>query len=111
MGNLVSLDLVNASVLPARVMVLLSKYAQAARKHTGLIVKISSINVFKHVHNTSKLTENLEVRRLHRDLLIEVNMHLRAGTMQTFEQRETENKAPYPVARRARGSSGTAALK
>ena len=88
MGKLVSLEEVNASVLPAKVLVLLSKYAQAMRKHTGLVIKISSLNVFKHVHNTNKLTDHLEIRRLHRDLLVEVNEHLREGTMQTNAQRE-----------------------
>ncbi len=88
MGKLVSLDEVNASVLPAKVLVLLSKYAQAMRKHTGLVIKISSLNVFKHVHNTNKLTDHLQIRKLHRELLIEVNEHLRAGTMQTNQQRE-----------------------
>jgi len=88
MGNLISLDEVSAVVLPAKVLVLLSKYAQATRKHTGLVVKISSMNVFKHVHNINKLTEHPEVRRLHRDLLVEVNKHLFAGTMQTNVQRQ-----------------------
>ncbi len=88
MGKLINLDEVNASVLPAKVLVLLSKYAQAMRKHTGLVIKISSLNVFKHVHNTNKLTGHLQIRQLHRELLIEVNNHLRAGTMQTDRQRE-----------------------
>lgn len=88
MGKLISLEEVNASVLPAKVLVLLSKYAQAMRKHTGLVIKISSLNVFKHVHNTNKLTDHLQIRQLHRELLLEVNSHLRAGTMQTDRQRE-----------------------
>jgi hypothetical protein len=88
MGNLIHLEEVNASVLPAKVLVLLSKYAQAMRKHTGLVIKISSLNVFKHVHNTNRLTDHLQIRKLHRELLLEVNSHLRAGTMQTNRQRE-----------------------
>lgn len=88
MGKLVSLDEVNASVLPAKVLVLLSKYAQAMRKHTGLVIKISSLNVFKHVHNTNKLTGHIQIRQLHRELLLEVNSHLSEGTMQTNKQRE-----------------------
>lgn len=93
MGKLVSLNEVNASVLPAKVLVLLSKYAQAVRKHTGLVVKISSLNVFKHVHNTNKITSHIQVRQLHRELLIEVNGHLREGTMQTNQQRELGNSS------------------
>jgi len=94
MGKLISLDEVNASVLPAKVLVLLSKYAQSMRKHTGLVIKISSMNVFKHVHNTNKLTEHPEVRRLHRDLLVEVNLHLVDGTMQTNQQRYEAAELP-----------------
>ena len=93
MGKLISLEEVNASVLPAKVLVLLSKYAQAMRKHTGLVIKISSLNVFKHVHNTNKLTGHLQIRQLHRELLLEVNSHLRAGTMQTDRQRELGDSA------------------
>jgi hypothetical protein len=88
MGKLISLEEVNASVLPAKVLVLLSKYAQAMRKHTGLVIKISSLNVFKHVHNTNKLTGHLQIQKLHRELLLEVNRHLLGGTMQTNQQRE-----------------------
>ena len=98
MGKLVSLKEVNASILPANVLVLLSKYAQAMRTHTGLVIKISSLNVFKHVHNTNKLTENIAVRRLYRELLLEVNNHISNGSMQTNDQRELlENIADIGV--------------
>ncbi len=103
MGKLISLDEVNASVLPAKVLVLLSKYAQSMRKHTGLVIKISSMNVFKHVHNTNKLTEHPEVRRLHRDLLVEVNHHLLEGTMQTNRQRYEATE--FPVTQRFKSES------
>lgn len=98
MGKLVSLNEVNASVLPAKVLVLLSKYAQSMRKHTGLVIKISSMNVFKHVHNTNKLTEHPEVRRLHHELLMEVNHHLMEGNMQTNQQRHEATE--FPVTQR-----------
>jgi hypothetical protein len=101
MGNLISLEEVNASVLPAKVLVLLSKYARAMRKYTGLVIKISSMNVFKHVHNTNKLTSHLTIRKLHRELLLEVNRHLDAGTMQTNQQRELGDES-----RRQRGKYG-----
>ena len=93
MGKLISLEEVNASVLPANVLVLLSKYAQAMRKHTGLVIKVSSLNVFKHVHNTNKVTGHRQIRQLHRELLLEVNSHLQAGTMQTDRQRELGDPA------------------
>lgn len=92
MGKIESLDKVSAAVLPAKVLVLLSKYAQTMRKHTGLVIKISSMNVFKHVHNTHKLTQHPEVIALHRTLLSEVNKHLSEGTMQTVDQRTLANK-------------------
>ena len=87
MGKLISLDQISASVLPAKVLVLLSKYALAIHKHAGVVVKINSVDVFKYVHKTSKLTDNIEVRSIHRELLVEVNRHLLAGTMQTNMQR------------------------
>ena len=88
MEKLEQLDQVSASVLPAKVIVLLSKYAQSMRKHTGLVIKISSMNVFKHVHNTHKLTQHPEVIKLHKALLAEVNKHIAAGTMHTIGERE-----------------------
>ena len=97
MGKLISLEEVNAAILPATVLVLLSKYAQAIRKTTGLVIKISSLNVFQHVHDTNGLTEFLEVQQLYRELQFEVNRHLQAGTMQTNHQR----KVSTPSVRRA----------
>jgi len=87
MATLISLDQVNASILPANVMVLLSKYAQATHRYTGMVVELSSMSVFEQVHKTNRLTSNLEVRRLHRNLLVEVNRHLLKGTMHTNLQR------------------------
>lgn len=88
MGKIVSLEEVSAAVLPAKVLVLLSKYAQTMRKHTGLVIKISSMNVFKHVHSTHKLTQHPAVRKLHLELLHEVNKHIEQGTMHTNQDRE-----------------------
>jgi len=87
MGKLISLEEVNASVLPAKVLVLLSKYAQAMRKHTGLVIKISSLNVFKHVHNTNKLTDHLQIRKLHRELLIDTDGMLRGKDGEVLSSR------------------------
>ncbi|RBP48360.1 hypothetical protein DFR28_10889 [Arenicella xantha] len=101
MGKLENLDEVSAAVLPAKVLVLLSKYAQTMRKHTGLVIKISSMNVFKHVHNTHKLTQHPEVTALHKALLNEVSQHLADGTMQTVSQRLSAN----PKARKSANSS------
>ncbi|MFT4634337.1 MAG: hypothetical protein ACI854_000338 [Arenicella sp.] len=50
MARLISLKEVSETVQPAKVLVLLSKYAQAVGTCTGLMIKISSLNVFKHVH-------------------------------------------------------------
>lgn len=88
MGKLISLNEVNATILPGRVLVLLSKYAQELRKHTGLVIKVSSMNVFKHVDNTSKFTESPVIHKLHKQLLIEVNKQLASGSMQTHAQRQ-----------------------
>jgi len=88
MDKIVNLEEVSAEVLPAEVLVLLSKYAQAMRKHTGLVIKISSLNVFKHVHRTHKLTQHPSVRKLHIELLCLVNGHIKRGTMHTNHERE-----------------------
>jgi len=88
MGKIVNLEEVSAAVLPAKILVLLSKYAQAMRKHTGLVIKISSLNVFKHVHSTHKLTQHPAVRKLHMELLREVSTHIEQGTMHTTMDRE-----------------------
>jgi len=88
MGRFVNLEEVSAEVLPANVLVLLSKYAQAMRKHTGLVIKISSLNVFKHVHDTQKLTRHPAVKKLHAALLREISEHLEQGTMHTTRDRE-----------------------
>jgi len=87
MTEFISLKEVSASMLPAAVLVLLSQYSLAVRKHTGLVIKISSANVFLHIHNTNKLTDHPEVRRLHQELLGAVTRHISAGTMQTIQQR------------------------
>lgn len=88
MGKLISLNEVNATILPGRVLVLLSKYAQELRKHTGLVIKVSSMNVFRHVDNTRKFTENPVIHKIHKQMLIEVNKQLATGSMQTHAQRQ-----------------------
>jgi len=102
MGKLVSLEEVNASVLPARVLVLLSKYAQAMHEHAGLIIKISSMNVFRHVHKTHTVTPHPAVQKIYRELLVEVATHVAAGTMHTnYERQQLEKnraKAAKPKA-------------
>lgn len=107
MGELVSLEEVDASVLPAKVLVLLSKYAQAIRKHTGLVIKISSLNIFKHVHNTNIMTDHQQVEQLYRELLLEVNSHLRGGTMRThLQQKLSDPKVRQHIGLRRRGENG-----
>lgn len=88
MGKLISLTEANATILPGQVLVLLSKYAQALKTHTGLVIKVSSMNVFKHVDNTRKFTENPHIQKIYKELLVEVNKHLAAGSMQTHSQRQ-----------------------
>ena len=88
MKRVIALNQVNAAILPAKILVLLSKYSQSVRKHTGLIVRISAMDVFVQVHNTNKITEHLDVRRIYRELQVEVNKSLLMGTMQTNAQRD-----------------------
>ena len=81
--SLSNLEEVNASALPAKVLVLLSKYAHALRKHNGLILKLSSMNVFRHVHSTNHASQHEVVHAVHAELLAEVKRHVEVGTMYT----------------------------
>ncbi len=72
---------VKATVLPARVMVLLSKYAQAIKDNDGVVIQLSSLNVFKHVHNSYIRSQSPAVHKCYKFLLREVNHHLVEGNM------------------------------
>ncbi len=72
---------VKATVLPAKVMVLLSKYAQAIKEFEGVVIQLSSLNVFKHVHNSYTRSKHPAVHKCYKYLLREVNMHLQEGNM------------------------------
>ena len=83
MGQITSLKNVNALALPAKVLVLLSKYAQALRAHNGTVLKLSSLRVFKHIHTTCMKANDQTLIHIYVELLREVNIHLEAGTMYT----------------------------
>ncbi|GAA6137587.1 hypothetical protein NBRC116583_13340 [Arenicella sp. 4NH20-0111] len=70
-----------ATVLPARVMVLLSKYSQAVKEHEGVVIQLSSLNVFKHVHASYARSRHPAVHKSYKMLLNEVNLHLSEGNM------------------------------
>lgn len=89
MGKLINLSEVSPDLLPGPVLVLLSKYSQALHKHDGIIIKVSSMNVFKHVEQTGKDTKNPIVFKLYRRLLIEVNKQLNLRRMQTHKERRS----------------------
>lgn len=87
-----SLEHVNASALPANVLVLLSKYAVALRRHNGLILKLSSLNIFRHVHSTNKVSEHFEVHFAYQELLTEVRQQVAAGNMYTNAHKRFKDK-------------------
>lgn len=72
---------VKATVLPAKVMVMLSKYSQAIKEYEGAVIQLSSLNVFKHVHNSYARSRHPAVRRCYKYLLREVNHQLEEGNM------------------------------
>ncbi len=72
---------VKATVLPAKVMVLLSKYSQAVKEYEGAVIQLSSLNVFKHVHNSYSRSKHPAVHNCYKYLLREVNYHLKEGNM------------------------------
>jgi len=86
-GHLKSLEDVNALALPAKVLVLLSKYAQALRDHNGTILKLSSLRVFKHIHDTCEEANYHKLDKIYAKLLKEVNQHIHSGTMYTNDAR------------------------
>ncbi len=81
MKKVKNLYAVKANVLPARVMVLLSKYAQIIKEHEGVVIQLSSLNVFKHVHASYIRSNHQDVHRCYKVLLSEVNRHLAEGNM------------------------------
>jgi len=81
MKKVKSLYGVKATVLPAKVMVLLSKYSQAIKEFEGVVIQLSSLNVFKHVHNSYTRSKHPVVHKCYRYLLREVNKHLAEGNM------------------------------
>jgi hypothetical protein len=91
MRKLNSLKEVSASVLPAKVLALLSMYASALRKHNGLILKLSSMNVFRHVYNTRLVAKHPDVHAVYNELLKEVQGHVYNGTMYTNDHKRFKN--------------------
>ena len=103
-----SLDEVNASALPANVLVLLSKYANALRKHNGLILKLSSMNIFRHVHSTNKVSKHDSVHIAYEELLSEVRQQVKAGSMYTNAHKRFKDKRAkrhYSAVRPSRSAS------
>ena len=97
MKKLTSLEDVNALALPAKVLVLLSKYAQTLKSSNGTIIKLSSLRVFMHVHQTCVKANDAGLNIIYHQMLDEVNQHINAGTMFTNKEKkmllkESKNK-------------------
>jgi len=95
MNKLTNLEDVNALALPAKVLVLLSKYAQELQATNRTVIKLSSLRVFMHVHQTCLKAETPKLNKIYHELLDEVNQHLEAGTMYTNKEKKVllgENK-------------------
>ena len=88
MNKLKSLENVNALALPANVLVLLSKYAKALRMKNGTVIKLSSLRIFFHVHQTCIKAKDTHLNIIYHQLLDEVNSHIEHGTMFTNEEKE-----------------------
>ncbi len=81
-----SLRDISAAMLPACILVLLSKYVVLVKKHDDVVIQTSSLNVFTHIDNAYKQTRHPEVRLAYYIMLSKVNQCLRDGTMRTKEQ-------------------------
>jgi len=91
-SQLENLEKIDASVLPAKILVLLSKYAKALKDHNDTIIQLSSVSVFKQIHQTSLLCEDPLVQKIHRQLLVQVNSHIKLGTMYLVGQKAMEER-------------------
>jgi len=87
-----NLENVSALALPSKVLVLLSKYAKALRNHNGTIIKLSSLRVFKHIHDTNNNSKSEKLDNIYKELLDEVNAHIKVGTMHTNQSKEESLK-------------------
>ena len=72
---------VKATVLPASVLVLLAKYSKAIKETDGVVIQLSSLNVFKHVHNSYARSQSSLVKKHYKLLLKDVNRHIKDGNM------------------------------
>jgi len=88
MNKIKSLENVNALALPAKVLVLLSKYAKELKSVNGTVIKLSSLRVFLHVHQTCVQARNTKLNTIYHELLAEVNIHINAGTMFTNKDKK-----------------------
>lgn len=87
MNKLKSLEEVNALALPAKVLVLLSKYTKVLKMKNGTVIKLSSLRVFLHVHQTCLKAKDTRLNIIYYQLLDEVNRHIQTGTMFTNEEK------------------------
>jgi len=87
-SKLSSLENVNALALPAKVLVLLSKYAKSLRAHNGTVLKLSSLRVFRHIHVTCMKASSPKLNEIYSELLEEVDLHIKAGTMYTNDAKD-----------------------
>jgi len=92
MNKIKSLEDVNALALPAKVLVLLSKYAKELRAKNGTVIKLSSLRIFFHVHQTCLKAKDTRLNIIYYQLLDEVNKHIEAGTMFTNEEKNMRLK-------------------
>ena len=81
MERLNNLSGVRANAIPSSVLVLLSKYATVVKDADGIVIQLSSMNVFKHVHNSYLNSRSSSVKRYYRLLLREVNQQISEGNM------------------------------
>ena len=95
MNTVKDLNDVEAKVLPARVMVLLSKYSQALKEDESIIIQLSSLNVFKHVHQSYLNTTSSRVIKYYNILLKEVNLHVQNGDMTYKSTSDDLEPDPY----------------
>jgi len=64
-------------------------YSQAVKEFEGVVIQLSSLNVFKHVHNSYTRSKHPAVHKCYNYLLREVNIHLAEGNMALSSEIQT----------------------
>jgi len=76
MKVITSTENLELGVLPAKVLLLLSKYAHELKRHNGFILKLSSQHVMRDLHYANALCDSAQLNSIYDEIVLEVNIYL-----------------------------------